>query len=477
METHKGAVLRSGRHVTGSLDIPNGNGNESLITLEMAMGGDTAGTHNPNKNGMLDGSVRPKEKVIHANETIDELIDGAPVDMESDDEGNTPDFSGMVRDIVHSVKESLSSIPQIIQTTISQQMSTMENSNPSAGTSQIPNAPISQYPLPQHVPMQPIYQTPGYARDRSSISTSANESKRNKINMKAPSYDGTTSWPDFLLQFEMASKLNGWSEGEKLLCLGCSLKGVAQEALGDADINARESYKGLVGCLNERFGPEKQEDVFRALLRNRVQLTNESFPELAHAIRRLVKHTYPTAPYDMLTRMAKEHFIEAIGNPETRKWVCFREPKTLDDAVRMAIKVESREEHEFQKGTVKKNLRAVRFDTNSEVDNISKVNKELVNTMNDMRKEMQHMSSQIVNLEGKVTVTDNRPNPNGGNSRNQNREPIDWQTVQCYGCHQYGHTKRRCPNMGYNNQGGYARSGNRGNTHFTGSKPNMNQGN
>ena len=108
---------------------------------------------------------------------------------------------------------------------------------------------------------------------------------RHVYNLEVPSFDGSASWPDFLIQFNMFSELNDWNEHEKLLYLGCSLRGVAREVLRATDDSMRDTFDGLVRCLNHRFGTEKQEEVYKALLKNRVQEPNETFPELAHAIR------------------------------------------------------------------------------------------------------------------------------------------------------------------------------------------------
>ena len=75
---------------------------------------------------------------------------------------------------------------------------------------------------------------------------------------KPPNYDGTSSWPDYFIQFKMISELNGWNEHEKLLHLGGSLDGVAREVLGDIDVSMRDSFEGLVQCLEDRFGPGKK---------------------------------------------------------------------------------------------------------------------------------------------------------------------------------------------------------------------------
>ena len=85
---------------------------------------------------------------------------------------------------------------------------------------------------------------------------------RHVYNLEVPSFDGSASWPDFLIQFNMFSELNDWNEHEKLFYLGSSLRGVAREVLGTTDNSMRDTFDGLVRCLNQRFGTEKQEEVY-----------------------------------------------------------------------------------------------------------------------------------------------------------------------------------------------------------------------
>ena len=164
-------------------------------------------------------------------------------------------------------------------------------------------------------------------------------------NLEVPSFDGSASWPDFLIQFNMFSELNDWNEHEKLLYLGCSLRGVAREVLGLIDKSMRDTFDGLVRCLNQRFGTEKQEEAYKALLKHRVQEPNETFPELAHAIKRLIKNSYPEAPYEMQESIARDYFIDAISDVSVRNLVFIKGPSGLDEAVCLAIKAQCRKDH------------------------------------------------------------------------------------------------------------------------------------
>ena len=82
------------------------------------------------------------------------------------------------------------------------------------------------------------------------INTTSNTSAINRhfnpnINFKAkkaPTYDGTGSWQDFLVQFEMVAQMNGWDERVRNFELATSLKGVAQGVVTDLEPDKRLNY-------------------------------------------------------------------------------------------------------------------------------------------------------------------------------------------------------------------------------------------
>ena len=63
---------------------------------------------------------------------------------------------------------------------------------------------------------------------------------------KKISYDGSTNWNDYLVQFDMVSKLNGWDELTKAMELSTSLKGLALAVMVDLDPSLRNDYRELV---------------------------------------------------------------------------------------------------------------------------------------------------------------------------------------------------------------------------------------
>ena len=79
--------------------------------------------------------------------------------------------------------------------------------------------------------------------------------KENKIETEKPvirpsKYDGTVSWEDYEIQFELISELNNWKDDQKAMFLAASLSGNAQSVLADIDKTKRKDYKSICEAFN-----------------------------------------------------------------------------------------------------------------------------------------------------------------------------------------------------------------------------------
>ena len=143
----------------------------------------------------------------------------------------------------------------------------------------------------------------------------------------------------------------------------------------------------------------------------------------------------------MLERMARDHFIDAIGEVNVRNIVYYREPSTLDEAVRVAIKVKNREEYDNPRsGKRTVSARAVTF-VDPEV-NVQKpevdVQKELVNTLKGMQVALETVSEQVNSIpQARKQFKNNHVN---GTYKSEKKEP----GVMCYNCGAEGHRIKDC---------------------------------
>jgi SAP domain-containing protein len=66
-----------------------------------------------------------------------------------------------------------------------------------------------------------------------------------KIRMKPPQFDGTSSWNNYLMQFEAAATANGWRGNEKATALILALRGQATDVLQTLSVEEQADYQQL----------------------------------------------------------------------------------------------------------------------------------------------------------------------------------------------------------------------------------------
>ncbi|VDI55856.1 Hypothetical predicted protein [Mytilus galloprovincialis] len=98
-----------------------------------------------------------------------------------------------------------------------------------------------------------------------------NSIHKSKNIIKPATFDGKGSLIDYKSHFDACSNINGWTDVEKVLYLAISLRGQAQEVLGNLPTNKRQNFKELVRSLEERFSPANQTELYRTQLRERRQ--------------------------------------------------------------------------------------------------------------------------------------------------------------------------------------------------------------
>ena len=111
-------------------------------------------------------------------------------------------------------------------------------------------------------------------------------------------------------QFEILAEIDGWESQEKTAFLAASLQGQALSVLNCLSDSSRRNYNALVQALDSRYGTLCQSELNRATLRNRIRRRDESLPELAGDIERLVRLAYPSGTPEMLEALAKDQFVD-----------------------------------------------------------------------------------------------------------------------------------------------------------------------
>lgn len=112
--------------------------------------------------------------------------------------------------------------------------------------------------------------------------------------------------------------MNQWNNEQKGNYLATSLKGSALTVVRNLATETRQDYRALVAVLESRFGAAHQQEFHCTKFKSRLRRREESLQELAEDIEHLTRLAYPLAPEDIKDLLAKEQFIDAIFDGDTR---------------------------------------------------------------------------------------------------------------------------------------------------------------
>lgn len=268
-------------------------------------------------------------------------------------------------------------------------------------------------------------------------------------------YDGKTNWTDYEVHFSMVAEINGWDDWSKAVFLASSLRGSAQGVLSDLDERSRHSFRQLRAALARRFGQENQTELFRAQLRLRQKKTDETLPELAQEIRRLVRLAYPTADEVVREALAKEGFLDALVGTDLKWQVVQARPPTLEEATRVAVELEAFIMADKQRVSMKPQ-RARVADTRltgeqfrqDECFQLNVQNFKEEATLDALIKQMQRLMKEAEKLSFSKSHRDSQDNQSlkkyrekGDNKRN----------INCWDCGLHGHVSHECPQRSKDN--------------------------
>ena len=155
---------------------------------------------------------------------------------------------------------------------------------------------------------------------------------------------------------------------------------------------------------------------------------DESLQELAEDLERLAKLAYPSAPEEMKDLLAKEQFIDAILDGDTRLRLKQSRPHSLRAALTLAMELESyrlvSRQRDFQ-------AHGVNCDTAEGISTDRPGHGEC--RQDDLRAQVKGLLAEV--------ASQGRGHPYQGDPDTR---------PQCWGCGKRGHIKRNCWNLGGN---------------------------
>ena len=164
---------------------------------------------------------------------------------------------------------------------------------------------------------------------------------RKQIRIKLQKFDGTGSWESWWAHFQNCAAYNRWTKRDQLAFMKGALTGNAAQVLWDTDRSTTGSLRKLIAVLKSRYSGERQAEKYRAELQIRRRKSQESLSELHQDIRRLTVLGYPKLTAEGREQIGCDHFTNALGDPDFALKVKERAPKSLDEALCIALRLEA----------------------------------------------------------------------------------------------------------------------------------------
>lgn len=249
--------------------------------------------------------------------------------------------------------------------------------------------------------------TPAYGHSSGSIRGSA------PMRVKSRQYSGETSWQEFHSHFERVCNLNGWYEN-RLDYLWVNLTSTALAYAESLPAGSVSTYTDLCYALERRFGDSQRAEVYKSELRLRQRREGESLPALGQEIRQLIAHAYPGIGLQGMEELAIEKFREALTDSEQRMSVHRSHARTLEDAIKAALDMESWQISERRNKQHK--VRAAETTEIPTTDVLTKIMEKL---------EQLFANKHVETINSKETVSKPR-------------------SITCFYCNKPGHIAREC---------------------------------
>ena len=157
--------------------------------------------------------------------------------------------------------------------------------------------------------------------------------KRNEIEPRRLS--GKENVDEYLLQFELTARCNGWGNFEKSAALLCALGGSARGRISEFDDPTSVSYDQVKQALLRRFGPTQLVEVHEQALTQLMLHKGQSVRELAQEVQRLIKQAHPVIIGPPRERLAAKHLISPVHDKDTVFYMREKNPRDITEACTM----------------------------------------------------------------------------------------------------------------------------------------------
>lgn len=239
-----------------------------------------------------------------------------------------------------------------------------------------------------------------------------------------------------------------------------SLKDPATQVLWDYGEDTPKSLKKLTKALRRRYGGETQVDKYKMELKARRRKKGETLEELHTDIRRLAVLTFPKMGQADREGISCDYFIDALADLDLILQVRQQNPKTLDEALRVAQRLEiwakntdhlrNEEKRSREDKRVREVMKADKPDQKTE--SLAKAHEALKREMaeykkqtEEYKKQMEKQMDEMRQAMTKVNVGGPSPSPRLEPSSSEDTQQRSPGSFACFGCSSTEHALRECP--------------------------------
>lgn len=167
------------------------------------------------------------------------------------------------------------------------------------------------------------------------------------LKLKPDNYDGAVPLREFLVQFTLIARANGWNEVSKATALASCLRGKARAVLESLESTDAFTFKELKEKLELRFGEGVFAQDYYLRFTNRRQGSGEDPSELGADLERLARLAYPECSAEARDKIACSQFVAALSDGFIKRALQMEGITSLRKAIERAKTVKIINENSF----------------------------------------------------------------------------------------------------------------------------------
>ena len=151
----------------------------------------------------------------------------------------------------------------------------------------------------------------------------------------------------------MCADINKWDDKQRCQQLALALRGRAQRIFFTLADEEKADFRTLQAALRSQLQPDEQRRIRKLNFNSRRRVKGENIVDLAASLRQLALLANGERDSEFVEEEMIDQFTKALDIRDLRVGVSQADPKTLDEAVKIALKLESIHLVEIQQNLTK----------------------------------------------------------------------------------------------------------------------------